>query len=177
MRVLGQPVLVDGAIRFGGTRDGLILPVNPIAGSPAFTLEVLICPEPGGFEEQRFLHLQSETSARLLLELRTLPDGSWAVDSFLGDGDHQLPLCDRSKVHLPGEWHWVALRYDGRMQAHYVDGVMEMEGAVVFRPMGPRGEVSLGVRLNQVSWFRGAIREVRFHRIALSANRLQNRAR
>jgi hypothetical protein len=174
-RVLGAPVLENNAIRFDGARDGLILPVNPIAGSTAFTVEVLIRPETGGLEEQRFLHIQDEAEARLLLELRINPDGRWAVDSFLRDGEHQLPLLDRTKSHAPGEWRWVALRYDGRNLAHFVDGVLEMEGAVAFRPMRSRGECSLGVRLNQVYWFKGAIREVRFHPVALRAEHLQAR--
>ena len=35
------------------------------------------------------------------------------------------------------------------------------------------GRTSLGVRLNQVFWFKGAIREVRIHPAALDAAALQ----
>jgi hypothetical protein len=172
--VLGAPVVAERAVRFDGVGDGLILPVNPLAGLAAFTVEVLLRPDTGGPEEQRFLHVEDEAGTRVLLELRVNPDGRWALDTFLRDGPEELPLVDRAKSHPIGVWHWVALRYDGRTLSHYVNGRFELEGAVAFRPMAPRGAYSLGVRLNRVSWFRGSIREVRFHRSALPIERLQS---
>jgi hypothetical protein len=35
------------------------------------------------------------------------------------------------------------------------------------------GQMSIGVRLNQVFWYKGAIREVRFHPVALAPAVLQ----
>jgi len=55
---------------------------------------------------------------------------------------------------------------------HYVDGVRELEGTLAFRAMSP-GRMSLGVRLNKVSWYQGCIRELRFARRALPAGELQ----
>jgi hypothetical protein len=60
--------------------------------------------------------------------------------------------------------------------AHFVDGVKEREAAATFPPFGA-GRISLGVRQNRVSWFKGGIREVRFHTIALSPDKLQRPAR
>ena len=81
-------------------------------------------------------------------------------------------MLDRARVHSTDAWHWVALTYDGTTMTHYVDGVRELEGTLAFRPMSP-GRMSLGVRLNKVSWYQGCIREVRFAPRALSAGELQ----
>jgi len=62
----------------------------------------------------------------------------------------------------------VALVFDGLMMRHYVDGQEEMSGPLSAAPLGP-GKTSLGVRMNHVSWFKGAIREVRFTQRALTA--------
>ena len=62
--VLGAPRVVENAggrfVQFDGAHDGLIVPVNPLARLPHFTIEVLVRPEAGGGPEQRFLHLQDE---------------------------------------------------------------------------------------------------------------------
>jgi hypothetical protein len=55
---------------------------------------------------------------------------------------------------------------------HFIDGTPELEGRVTFGPMAP-GRTSLGVRQNLVYWFKGSIREVRFHHTALAASDLQ----
>jgi hypothetical protein len=54
----------------------------------------------------------------------------------------------------------------------FVNGQAELEGGVAFPPMKP-GRTALGVRLNRVSWFKGAIREVRIYPTALDAAALQ----
>jgi hypothetical protein len=68
------------------------------------------------------------------------------------------------------------LVYDGTIMSHYVDGAKEQESAVAFGPM-QAGRTSLGVRLNQVFWFKGCIAEVRFHSRAVPAARLQRNAK
>jgi hypothetical protein len=52
-----------------------------------------------------------------------------------------------------------------------VDGELELAGEVPFTPM-TTGRTSIGVRQNLVSWFKGAIAEVRFTPAALPAQRL-----
>ena len=164
--VLGAPRVVETdigpAVEFDGARDGLQLDVNPIAGLERFTIEVLFQPASGGPEEQRFLHVEEATTGnRALLETRMLPGDAWCLDTFLRYGDASLPLIDRGAAHSTGRWHVVALTFDGKTMAHYVDGAREAAGEVAFRPLGP-GRTSIGVRLNRVSWFKGRIRQVRF---------------
>lgn len=181
--VIGAPAIVkdaDGpAVFFNGTSDGLFVPVNPLQGLAAFTIEVLFKPAADGPAAQRFLHVQDDLGApgdpgsRALMEIR-LADGSWALDTFLFSepGKSRLPLLDPAKRHPADRWTWVALRYDHGHMASYVDGVKELEGDVNFPPM-KAGRISLGVRQNKVYWFKGGIREVRFSPAALAPEQLQ----
>ena len=173
----GSPSIVnekDGrSICFNGEPDAALLDLNPIAGWSSFTIEALIKPRSAGAAEQRFLHIEDERAARLLLELRIVSPQEWTLDTFLHDSpESRLTLLDRTQRHSTGEWHWVALTYDGATMTHYVDGVRELEGKLAFRAMAP-GKMSLGVRLNKVSWYQGCIRELRFAPRALAATELR----
>jgi hypothetical protein len=55
---------------------------------------------------------------------------------------------------------------------HYVNGVLEASGRVAFGPLAP-GRTSIGARMNQVSWFKGCVRELRIAAMALPSERLQ----
>ena len=173
---IGAPKLLTGAVpavSFNGTSDGLLVPANPLAGWSKFTVEMLISPESGGGEEQRFFHAEDTAGTRALLELRVLPDGQWCLDSFLCAGKARCALLDRKKTHPLDKWHWVAMTYNGETLTSFVNGVRELTGKVAI-PAMKDGRVSLGVRQNKVSWFKGAIREVRFHSTALTAEQLQS---
>lgn len=161
------------ALDFDGIGDGIIVPVNPVAGWPRFTIEVLVRPDAGGGFEQRYLHVGEPSGARALIELRLREDGRWYLDTFLRSGTRQLALLDETKLHPSGEWHWVALRYDGRSMAHFVNGKLELERDIAVPPL-PTGRTSLGVRMTRVSWFKGAIAEVRFHDEALAPTALKH---
>ena len=50
---------------------------------------------------------------------------------------------------------------------HYVDGVEEMSGEVGYLPI-EGGYTSIGVRMNQVYWFKGAIQMLKVTPRALS---------
>ena len=85
-----------------------------------------------------------------------------------------LPLIDPKKIHPAGRWYWAALRFDGKHMSSFVNGEKELEGDVAFEPMSA-GQTSVGVRLNRVFWFKGAISEVRFHPAAIAPEKLQRR--
>ena len=108
----------------------------------------------------------------MLLETRVIEGRSWSLDTFLRCGETERSLFDPTRLHPTGKWTWVALVYDGKTMAHYVNGVKELEGEVAFAPMAA-GQISLGVRLNRVYWFKGCIKEVRFHPAALPPESLQ----
>jgi hypothetical protein len=178
--VLGTPRVVTEpsgpAVWFDGASDGLFVPVNPLAGAPAFTIEVLFHPEEGGLAAQRFFHLQDTKTWRVMIETRLDGQGGWWLDTFLGAHGVSHPLIDPRLVHPTGRWYWVALRYDGKRMTSFVNGVQELEGEAAFGPMTD-GRLSLGVRQNKVYWFKGGIREIRWHRTALPATELQRPVR
>jgi len=165
-QVLGSPMAktVDGrkAVCFNGVDDGLLIATNPIEGWASYTIEVLMKPDGDGPEEQRYLHIQDAEERRALLETRVTPDKSWALDTFLHENpENKLTQLDRTLLQPTDRWYWTALVYDGKAMTQYVSGVKLMEGAVAVKPM-TRGQISLGVRQNRVSWFKGCIAEVRF---------------
>lgn len=159
-----------GAVWFDGKGDALVFPTNPLKGLSRFTIQLLIRPDPDGEFEQRFFHAQDTASHRVLLELRLDPaTRRWALDTYLHTSvTDRLPLLDLKKQHAAGEWTWVTLVYDGATMTHYVGGVKELEGSVRFVAMED-GESSVGVRLNRVNWYKGAIRELRVYDQPLSA--------
>ncbi len=161
------------ALAFNGVNDGLILPVVPVAGMKAFTIEVLFFPQSGGSTEQRFLHAEDTAMNRLTMETRLTPDGKWTFDTFLLSGASRLSIYDATKLHPADHWYWVALRYDGATMTSFINGLKEGEGAVVFPAMKDTGKISIGVRQNLVGWFKGLIREVRFTPEALPESALQ----
>ncbi len=175
--VLGEPTVTEteagSAVCFDGVDDALVLAGNLLAGLESFTLELYFRPDAGGGAEQRVLHAQEQsTTNRALIETRSTPEGNFYLDTFLLSGTAQLTLANENSLHPEAEFYWVALTYDGQTMRHYVRGVEEASGEVAFMPLTD-GQTSIGARLNQVSWFKGCIREVRLSAQALTAALLQ----
>ena len=173
--VAGHPGMAgagaNAGMVFDGQDDGIFVPANPLAGLKAFTIEVRFKPDGSGGEEQRFLHIEDGLKHRILMETR-VRDRQWSLDTFLfQDAEHKLTLLDRTKLHPTDRWYWVALVFDGAKMSSYVNGEPELTGDVAFVPM-TAGRTSIGVRQNRVSWFKGAIAEMRFSADALPADRL-----
>ena len=174
--VWGAPqVMGDGSMHFDGVKDGLLLPVNPIAGWGKFTVAALFRPESDAPAAQRFFCINDDHGERLTLETRVVPGKGWYMDTFLQGGlppagSHRA-LIDPTKLHPLDQWAWAELSYDGRTMTASVDGVPELTGDVAFTPMSA-GKTSVGVRINKVFWFKGQIKEVRFYPDALSSSDL-----
>jgi hypothetical protein len=163
--VLGQPKVIDTsagkALEFDGVDDAVLLDVNPLAGLAQFTVEVVFRPAAGGPKEQRFFHLQETGSEnRVLFETRLTDDRQWFLDTFLKSGDGNYTQLAKDSLHKLGPWYHAALTIDARQMRHYVNGQLELSTAIEFQPLAP-GQTSLGVRLNKVHWYKGAIRRVR----------------
>jgi hypothetical protein len=164
----------EPALSFDGVKDGIFVPAIPVSGARQFTIEVLIFPANGGPAEQRFFHAQDNNDARALLETRLDGQGKWWLDTYIVTGatTRGVTLVDRDQRHPTDRWYWVALRYDGKTMAHFVNGEKELEAPAHFVPLGA-GQISLGVRQNRIHWFKGMIREVRFHTEAIPDEKLQ----
>jgi hypothetical protein len=174
--VLGQPKVIDSpvgkAVEFDGIDDALFIDNHPLAGAATFTWEAIFRPD-GGEREQRWFHLAeqdpatgADTDDRMLFEIR-VADKSWFLDSHIQSGAASKTLMNRTSLHPLGAWYHVASVYDGKEFRNYVDGVREGAGEVELAPHGP-GHTSVGVRINKVFYFKGAVHLARFTRRALS---------
>ena len=170
LTLIGRPTLVGSALKaihFDGEDDGLRLNVLPISSWQQFTIEVIFRPDANGPREQRFVHLQEDQSDnRVLIETRMPSANLWFLDTFIKSGKTDETLYAEKFTHPAGRWYHAALMYDGQEMRHYVNGIKEMSSRVPFTPLSS-GQTSLGVRLNQVHWFRGDIRRLRFSPRAL----------
>jgi hypothetical protein len=169
--VLGSPKVTETdkgkAVEFDGVKDGLLVEALPLTGAGKFTLEIIFRPDAKGLKEQRFLHLQEDgTAYRILIETRLTDDDLWYLDTYIETPEGKKALLDAKNTHPVGQWYCATLVYDGQEMRHYINGVKEMSAKLAFRPLN-EGKTSIGVRMNQVYWFKGAIRKVRFGREAL----------
>ena len=168
VKVSGEPKVIETdngrAVYFDGVDDGLLVQGNPLDEATAFTVEVVFRPDPSYPDnaEQRFIHIQNpdNNDRRIMIETRLTPDNKWFLDTFIRSESSTRPLLAKDFQHTIGEWHHAAVVYKDGVMRHYVDGVEEMSGEVIFRPIDG-AYVSLGVRMNQVFWFKGAIRTLR----------------
>jgi putative heme-binding domain-containing protein len=174
--LLGQPTLIDSpggrAVLFDGVDDALFVDNHPLAGAVTFTWEAIFRPD-GGETEQRWFHLSEQdpatgldTDNRMLFEIRVVGD-QWFLDSYNQSGSASKALMNRTALHPLGAWYHVASVYDGTEFSNYVDGVREGAAELRLTPHGP-GHASVGVRINKVFYFKGAVHLARFTRRALS---------
>lgn len=164
---IGEPTIVEtsagGAIAFDGIDDGIILRGNPLKNASSFTIEVIFKPEksyPGNIE-QRFVHIQNlkNEKSRILIELRLAENDKWFLDTFIKSDDSALTLYSEKYLHPVGQWYHAALVYEDGTMTHFVNGIEEMSGTVNYIPID-EGEVSIGMRMNKVSWFKGTIQKI-----------------
>jgi hypothetical protein len=172
-RIGGHPVETAGmpqvvaapggrAVAFDGKKDAMFLGLHPLAGQWVFTMEAVFRPYPDGPEEQRFIHLQEDgADTRILFETRLRRKDRWFLDTFINQPSESLALLAQRHEHPIGPWYHAALVVDGRTMRHYVNGIQEMCEPFAFQPQKP-GRTAIGVRMNRVSWFKGAIRTIRF---------------
>jgi hypothetical protein len=174
--VLGEPRVMDSpvgkAVEFDGKDDALFIDNHPLAGADAFTWEAIFRPD-GGEREQRWFHLNerdlvtgADTENRMLFEIRVVDD-KWFFDSFNQSAAVSKALINRTALHPLGAWYHVAAVYDGREFSNYVDGIREGRAELHLAAQG-QGHASVGVRINKVAYFKGAVHLARFTRRALS---------
>ena len=186
--VEGHPTLIDSpvgkAVAFNGVDESLRIDEHPLAGAETFTFEAIFRPD-GGAEAQRWFHLAErdpktgmmattdpknptqDTNARFLFELRVVDGNQWYLDAFVNGPGYNKAIMVKEKLHPIGQWYHVADVYDGKMFRSYVNGEMQGEAEVAFKPQGP-GAASIGVRMNKVNYFHGAVAKARFTNKALT---------
>ena len=176
--VEGHPEIISTpagkAVAFNGVDDALFIAQHPLAGAATFTIEAVFRPDGGAFE-QRWLHLAEADatngeaqSPRILFEVRVVGD-KWYLDAFTKGPGYDTTLVVPEKTFPLGRWYRVEQSFDGKMYRSYVDGVLQAEAPIDFKPQGP-GRASLGMRINRVSYFHGKILKVRFTPRALKSD-------
>jgi hypothetical protein len=174
--ILGDPKVIDTplgkAILFDGKDDAIYVPAHPLANAATFTWEAIFRPD-GGAVEQRWFHLAeqesgADTGNRMLYEIR-VNGNQWYLDSFVASKTGSKALLNRDHLHPLGRWYHVASVYDGKTFRNYVNGVLEGSAEVQFAPQG-NGRSSIGVRINKVNYFQGAVRLARFSKRALTVS-------
>jgi hypothetical protein len=154
--------------------DGIIVDANPIFGAATFTIEMIFRPDSivnASSNQPRVLHVQSTIPPdhRATLETRVVGQ-QWYLDAFLrsqrpGQANasivNSLTLIDPNNLHPLGLWYNFAMTYDGAQLRAYVNGQLELSGDLAVLATAD-GQVSLGMRHNQVNFFEGVIAKVRF---------------
>ena len=185
--VEGHPKVIDSpvgkAVLFDGVGDSLQIEQHPLAGLATFTFEAYFRPD-GGANQQRWFHLAeidpktglaaskekttNEPNARFLFEIRVVNENQWYLDAFMNGPGYNKALMFAAKVHPIGQWYHVAQVFDGKMFRSYVNGELQGEAEVLtYTPQLP-GRASVGVRLNKVNYFKGAVGTARFTPKALT---------
>lgn len=172
----GTPAVVETeegekALEFDGKGDGILVNNNPITGMEEFTIEVDFKPYDGYPEntEQRFLHIQDPDNKdrRILIELRLNDRDEWYGDWFIKTENEGLTLIDSTRTHPINEWATISLVYKEGQMKGFVNGKQELSGNIEYLPIDAKGKTSIGTRMDKRSWFKGAIKEVRFSPKAL----------
>ena len=153
------------AALFNGTNQALLINGNPIGTAKSFTIEVFFRPDSQGTasNEQRFLHIRNlaNDNRRVLMEIRVLPSQQWLLDTYIKSDTTAIPnnltLVDSTRTHPVGQWHHVAIVYDGTNMHQYVNGVEQLSGPVIYKQIDLTGKTSVGARQDPRSWFKGAI--------------------
>lgn len=169
IRIAGNPEFVtfkyEKALHFNGSTDGIFLESMPLTGMDKFTIEAIFYPESGGNFEQRFFHTGEIRGDRVLFEIRTTAT-DWYFDTYIKSGDQQKTLIDPKLQHPLNQWYHVAFVVDNGHLATYINGQKELEENIRFVPI-QTGKTSIGVRLNEQSWFKGAISQIKISPKAL----------
>lgn len=180
VKVEGNPTLIDSpvgkALQFDGVDDIIFIEKHPLAGAETYTFEAIFRPD-GGAEEQRWFHLaerdpktgqmvnttgaKSEPNARFLFEYRGVEGSQWYLDAYISGPGYSKALMVPEKLHPIGQWYHVAQVYDGKMLRSYVNGELQGEAEVAFKPQG-EGGAAIGARMNRVTFFHGAVAKARF---------------
>ena len=189
-KVLGAPTVIDTpagkAVLFNGVADALFVNTQPVAGFPKFTVEVVFRPDTGGAQAQRWFHMQAVGNDRVLFEMR-LAGNNWFLVSFVQSGAATARAYAVAFPHPVGPWYHAAIVVDGVSMKHYINGVYENAGPcpmtegctpadvtmlaspypLAYTPIGT-GSTSLGCRITQSAFLKGAIRLARFTPRALT---------
>lgn len=170
--ILGNPTMVNSpygkVVAFNGIDDALFLKEMPLKGLESFTVEMIFKPGSNGIFEQRVLQIGEITGDRMLLEIRVI-DNNWYFDGFVASKGVKLALATEELLHPLEKWYHVAFVVTPNSLTTFVNGKQELHKDYIFNPI-QEGQTSIGVRMNKVTWFKGAIYKIQISPEALKPN-------
>ena len=176
IEISGKPQIVNSpygkAVSFNGIDDALFLNEMPLKSLQEFTVEMIFKPEINAPFEQRVLHIGESKKDRMLLEIRAV-DTNWYFDGYAVSNSNKKALAYEKLIHPLGQWYHVAFVVTPKSLTTYVNGKQELYEEFSFLPI-ETGETSIGVRLNKVSWFKGAIYKIRITPKQIKQNDFMN---
>lgn len=170
--IIGNPQVIvtdlGKAVKFDGDGDMLLIDANPLGDAKEFTIEIIFKPD-GVYPqnaEPRFVHIQDPddpSAKRVMIELRLTAEKTWYLDGFMNTDNDKLALIDASLTHPTGQWMHAAVTYQNNLFKTWVNGVEELSGNVTYASeiVAMNAKISLGARMNQVSWFSGIIKTLK----------------
>ncbi|WP_434036483.1 LamG-like jellyroll fold domain-containing protein [Formosa sp. 4Alg 33] len=172
VKISGHPKLIDSpygqAVYFDGIDSALFYDKAVLKNASSFTVEMIFNPDKTGEFEQRVLHIGEVSGDRMLLEIRAL-DEEWYFDGFVKSGSHKRALIDETLTHPFGNWYHVAFVVTPNTLTTFVNGKQELTEAFTFKPI-QTGRTSIGVRLNERSWFKGSIYRIKITPTIITPN-------
>jgi hypothetical protein len=170
--ISGNPQIVSSpygeAVSFNGADDAFFLNELPLKSLQEFTVEMIFKPAINGIFEQRILHIGENTNDRMLLEIRAV-DNNWYFDGYTASGSNKKALIDEKLIHQLEKWYHVAFVVTPKSRTTYVNGKQELSLDFPFLPI-ESGQTSIGVRMNKVCWFKGAIYKIKITPKQLKTN-------
>ena len=163
VEISGKPQIIASpygeAVSFNGIDDALFLNELPLQSLQEFTVEMIFKPELNGVFEQRILHIGESTKDRMLLEIRAV-DNNWYFDGYTASGTNKKALIDEKLIHPLEQWYHVAFVVTPKSRTTFVNGKQELFLEFPFLPI-ESGQTSIGVRMNKLCWFKGAIYKIK----------------
>lgn len=163
LTISGKPQLINSpygeAVSFNGIEDAFFLNELPLNSLQEFTVEMIFNPDVTGLFEQRILHIGESKADRMLLEIRAI-NPNWYFDGYACSGTNKKALIDEKLLHPLGKWYHVAFVVTPNSLITYVNGKQELQESFSFLPI-KTGQTSIGVRMNKLNWFKGAIYKIR----------------
>jgi hypothetical protein len=174
----GSPKVIDTelgpAIYFNGVKDKLLVNSNPIGDARGFTVEMVFKPDAAfsSNNEPRFVHIQDPNDPlqkRVMMELRINSSNLCYLDGYMKTDIANLTLIDAKLTHPTNVWHHAAITYANDTLTTWFNGKKELQGFVPFgiSLINKSGQTSLGARMNDRNYYKGAIRALRISHAAL----------
>lgn len=162
-----------GAVNAPGTNAGDRIQIkgNPLGTSNAeFTIEMIFKPYATATDfAPRVLHIcrPDSMSGPRVMTMETRSTNTWTTDFYIKSVTGSGIM---GTTHYPtDQWMHLAMTYKNNVLTGYVNGVVDItQTGTAYTGMPATAEVSLGGRMNNVNYFKGAIRKLIFTSVALT---------